>query len=317
MFISFVIPCYNSQGTIGNIVERIDKTVKKMGGFDHEVILVNDCSTDNTFAVIQELCKKHMHIKGISFARNFGQHSALMAGLRACKGEIAVCLDDDGQTPPEEAPKLIGKLQEGYDIVFARYQQKKHNFFRNITSKINNWMIHKFLDKPDNIYLSSFIAIRAFIVKEVTRYDNPYPYMAGLLLRSSNNIANVDVKHQPRNAGKSGYSIKKLVKLWLNGVTSFSVKPLRIAMFIGVVLALFGFLAVLFLFINKLMHPDVALGWSSIMATLSFIGGIILMVLGMIGEYIGRIFISLNKSPQYVIAQTRNIEEQRNEKDQP
>lgn len=315
MLISFVIPCYNSQNTIRNIVEKIDKTVRTMDGFDHEVILVNDCSKDDTFNVIREICKQYKNVKGISFAKNFGQHSALMAGLRICKGEIVVCLDDDGQTPPEEAPKLIEKLQEGYDIVFARYQQKKHNFFRNITSKITNWMIKKFLEKPDNIYLSSFFAAKSFIVKEVIRYNNPYPYMAGLLLRTSNNIENVDVNHQPRDTGRSGYSIKKLFKLWLNGVTSFSVKPLRIAMFIGVLLAFFGFIAVIILFLNKLIHPDVALGWSSIMATLSFIGGIILMVLGMIGEYIGRIFISLNKSPQYVIAQTSNIEEQRDEKE--
>lgn len=311
MRVSFVIPCYNSQNSIQNIVERIDRTfISAFADFEHEVILINDCSSDKTLEVISQICVQSPHVKAISFAKNFGQHSALMAGLRVCKGDIVICLDDDGQTLPEEAPKLINKLLDGdHDIVFARYAQKKHNMFRNLSSRLNSWMIHKFLGKPKDLYLSSYMAIRAFIVKEVIRYQNPYPYMAGLLLRSTSSIVNVDVAHHNREDGKSGYTVSKLVKLWLNGVTSFSVKPLRIAMFIGVFMAIMGFVAVIIIFANKLIHPDVALGWSSIMAAMFFLGGIILIVLGMIGEYIGRIFISLNKSPQYVIGKLVNVEE--------
>ncbi len=308
MFVSFVIPCYRSESTIQKVVEEINATIENARDLTHEIVLVNDSSPDNTEGVIRDLCRQYKHIKAILLSRNFGQHSALMAGLRNASGEIVICLDDDGQTPPGESIKLIGKLLEGYDIVFARYQNKKHSLHRNLGSKANDWMARKLLGKPKHIFLSSFFAVKSFIVKEVIRYDNPYPYLSGLLLRSTNRIANTDIVHLERQNGKSGYSLKRLIRLWLNGLTNFSVKPLRIATLVGILFSLLGFFGVLFILINKLVNPNIEAGWTSLMAAIVFIGGIILIVLGMVGEYVGRIFVSLNKSPQYVVRETLNMD---------
>lgn len=301
MKISYVIPCYNSMKTLAGVVEEIKTKMKEMLNYEYEIILVNDCSLDATFDVIRVLCKENRNITGISLAKNFGQHAALMAGFRTACGDIIVCLDDDGQTPAKEVDKLIGRIEEGYDVVYAEYENKKHSLFRNIGSRMNQRMTESMLDKPKELYISSYFAARRFVIEEMKTYHNPYPYVIGLVLRTTKNICNVKVSHRARAEGQSGYSIRKLVSLWVNGFTSFSVKPLRLAAVSGVVVAIAGFVYAVWTIIKKFIYPMAPVGWSSTVAIILIIGGMILFVLGMIGEYIGRIYICINNSPQYVI----------------
>lgn len=312
--LSFVIPCYRSEKTITSVVNEIKTTVSSRQEYDYEIILVNDSSPDNVYSVIKDLAKNDSRIKGIDLAKNFGQHSAILTGYRYVTGDIIVCLDDDGQTPASEMFLLIDKLSEGYDVVFAKYTDKKHSIGRNLGSKANDLMTRALLDKPKDLSIMSYFCCRRFIAEEMIRYNNPYPYVSGLLLRSSNKITNVNITHRERVNGSSGYTLTKLMSLWINGFTSFSVKPLRIATFCGVFFALIGFLFGIYAVINKLfINPDAPIGYSSVMAVLSFLGGMILMMMGLIGEYIGRIYISINNSPQAVIRQTVNIGETNND----
>lgn len=300
--ISYVIPCYRSEHTIGEVVSRIDATMKSSGQHKYEIILVNDCSPDNTFSVLKELASSHKNIIAVDMTKNFGQHAAIMAGLHFTRGDIVICLDDDGQTPPEESTKLIDKINEGYDVVYARYSKKEHSAFRNLGSKVNSIMTETMLDKPKELYLSSYFAARRLIVDEILRYKNAYPYMMGLVLRSTRRICNVEVHHDSRKEGESGYSLKKLIGLWMNGFTAFSVKPLRIATYAGVGTAAAGILFLIYVVIKKLTNdPNTPVGWASTMSVILFMGGMILFVLGIIGEYIGRMYICMNSAPQYVI----------------
>ncbi len=315
--ISFVIPCYRSEHTVEHVVTEIKDTMlklKEQKGYDHEIILINDCSPDNTMGTIRRLCEQDATIKGIGFSRNFGQHAALMAGLRQAQGDYVVCLDDDGQTPADEVDKLLTKLEEGYDAVYAAYDHKQHSAFRNLGSKVNELMTRVMLDKPAELYISSYFAVKRFVVDDMIRYENSYPYVIGLVLRATKNITNVFVNHREREEGSSGYTIKKLLGLWFNGFTAFSVKPLRIATCVGALSAGVGFLYGFYTVIKKFINPDVPMGFSSIMAAIVFFGGMIMILLGLIGEYIGRIYISMNNSPQYVIRERLNIN-MGNEKD--
>lgn len=304
--VSFVIPCYRSAATLGGVVEEIENTMA--GQYEYEIILVNDCSPDNTFEIIRKLCKEKPYVKGIDFAKNFGQHAALMAGLRQAVGEYVICLDDDGQTPADEAGKLLEKLEEGYDAVYASYTRKKHTLFRNFGSRVNDLMTRMMLGKPKELYISSYFAVKRYIVDDMIRYENSYPYVIGLVLRATRNIANVPVNHRERQAGRSGYTFKKLLNLWMNGFTAFSILPLRIATSIGIVCACAGFGYGIYTIVKKFINPNVPMGFSSLMAALVFIGGMLMVMLGLIGEYIGRIYISLNNSPQYVIKERLNTE---------
>lgn len=305
--VSFVIPCYRSEHTLPHVIAEIGTAMEKLTQYSYEVILVNDCSPDNTLGTIRKLCEEHSFIKGISFARNFGQHAALMAGLRHTVGDYVVCLDDDGQTPADEVNKLLDKLEEGYDAVYARYDHKQHSTFRNLGSKVNELMTRMMLDKPADLYISSYFGVRRFVVEDMIRYENSYPYVIGLVLRATKNITNVDVHHREREEGHSGYTLSKLLGLWFNGFTAFSVKPLRIATLFGGISAVCGFLYGIYTIIKKLVNPDVPLGFSSMMTAVVIFGGMIMIMLGLIGEYIGRIYISLNNSPQYVIRERINV----------
>ncbi len=301
MKVSFVIPCYRSALTVSGVVEEIRRTMQKAQETEYEVILVNDSSPDDTMQVIRRICSEDPLVTGIDLAKNFGQHSALMAGMSFSSGDLVVCLDDDGQTPANEVFKLINKIEEGYDVVYARYDHKMHSGFRNFGSKINSLMTEELLDKPKELYISSYFAARRFVVDEMLRYKNAFPYVMGLVLRTTNKICNVDVNHRERQSGHSGYTVKKLLNLWVNGFTAFSVKPLRFAAYSGIVVALFGFLYAIYTIIHKIINPIAPIGWSSMMAAILIIGGVLLFVMGMIGEYIGRIYICQNSSPQFVI----------------
>lgn len=301
MKVSFVIPCYRSELTLPKVVAEIEETMARIGKYEYELVLVNDCSPDGTANVIKSLCEEKPYIHGLSFSKNFGQHAALMAGFRAAEGDVVVCLDDDGQTPANEVDKLLDKIEEGFDAVYARYAHKQHSGFRNFGSRVNDLMTRVMLGKPKELFVSSYFAVRRYIVEDMIRYEYSYPYVIGLVLRSTKNITNVDVQHREREIGSSGYTLSKLFGLWFNGFTAFSIKPLRIATIIGVVSAIAGFLYGVYTVIKKFVLPDVPQGFSAMMSIVVFFFGIILLMLGLIGEYVGRIYISMNNAPQYII----------------
>ncbi len=298
--VSFVIPCYRSEHTIGAVAEEIKTSIAALEGYDYEIVLVNDCSPDGTFKAISALAEKDSRITAVDLAKNFGQHAALMCGMRRSKGDIIVCLDDDGQTPADEVGKLLEKIEEGYDVVYASYENKQHSGFRNLGSALNARMTEIMLGKPKELALTSYFAAKRFIIDEMLRYENCFPYVMGLVLRSTRNICNVPVKHRAREEGQSGYNLGKLIGLWMNGFTSFSIKPLRFATYFGAFTACCGFLYALIIIIRFFTVHMAPLGWSSTTALLLIIGGIILLVLGLVGEYVGRIFMCVNSSPQYV-----------------
>ena len=302
--LSFVIPCYGSEKTISRVIKGIINTVSDRNPY--EIICVNDCSPDGVYSVLKKLASENKRLKVVNLARNFGQHNALMAGFRQVTGDIVICLDDDGQTAPEDCYKLIDALDENADIVYAKYPRKKESPFRLFGSwtarKMSQWLC----STPKDIEQNSYYACKRFVVDEMIRYENAYPYLAGLQVRATRKLKNVDIPHHERKFGTSGYSLKKLVALWMNGFTAFSVKPLRIATVMGFLTAAAGFLYAITIAIKKMLNPATPMGYSSMMCVLLFIGGMIMLMLGLIGEYIGRIYICLNKSPQYVIRNTIN-----------
>ena len=298
--VSFVIPCYRSAHTIRGVVDELRGAMAKLPDYDYEIILVNDSSPDDTFEVLRGLAEADARITAVDLAKNFGQHAAIMSGLRHAEGEIVVCLDDDGQTPGDEAGKLLKKLDEGYDVVYASYERKQHSAFRNFGTTLNNRMTEIMLGKPRELTITSYFAMRRFIVDEMLIYRNCYPYVEGLILRSTRRIGTVPITHRAREEGESGYTLIKLFSLWMNGFTSFSVKPLRIATYCGAFTALAGFLYMIVIIVKHFVDSTIPEGWSSTMALMLLLGGILLLVLGMIGEYIGRIYMCINASPQYV-----------------
>lgn len=302
--ISFVIPCYRSEHTLEKVVREIEDTMQGLSQYEYEMILVNDSSPDGTFSVICTLAESSSNVIGVDLARNFGQHAALMAGFHQASGEIIVCLDDDGQTPACEVGKLLQKIEDGYDVVYASYANKQHSGFRNLGSLANSAMTEYLLNKPRELAVTSYFAMRRFIMEEMIRYENCYPYVLGLVLRTTKNICNVPVQHRAREEGSSGYTIQKLLGLWMNGFTSFSVKPLRVATYFGALTAGFGFLYLIYILISYFIGRTTLLGWSSTMAVMLLLGGAILLVLGLIGEYVGRIFMCTNAAPQFVVRQT-------------
>lgn len=305
--LSFVIPCYRSEYTITGVVQEIIATVETRTEYSYEIILVSDHSPDNVFQVIKQLTKNNANVKGIELTKNFGQHSALMAGYRECTGDIIISLDDDGQAPANELFSLVDEVNKGYDVVYATYPTIQQNSFRVWGTHVNRYMMEKLIGKPQELETTSYFACKNYIITEIIRYQNAFPYISGLIFRTTNNIGNVPVKHRARAEGTSGYNLKKLFSLWMNGFTAFSVKPLRIATVTGIICAVAGFIYGFYTIVNKMINPATPAGWSSTMAVLLFIGGMIMLILGLIGEYIGRIYICINNSPQYVIRETVSI----------
>ena len=298
--VSFVIPCYRSEHTVAAVAAEIEKTMAALPRYTWELVLVNDCSPDGTFRAIRELAEKDARITAVDLAKNFGQHAALMCGMRHTDGDVVVCLDDDGQTPADEVGKLLEKIDEGYDVVYASYQVKQESGFRRFGSGVNRRMTEIMLGKPEDLELTSYFAARRFIIDEMLRYEHCYPYVMGLVLRSTKRICNVPVRHRARESGSSGYTLSKLMGLWMNGFTSFSVKPLRIATYAGGITALLGFVYALVAVIRYFTVHMAPQGWTTTTVLLLIVGGLNLLMLGLVGEYVGRVFMCVNATPQYV-----------------
>ncbi len=308
--LSFIIPCYRSEKTISRVVEEIVEVVsRKSDEYDYEIITVNDASPDNVLTVLKGLAEKNKRIKVVDLAINSGQQAAMMAGMSFMSGDYAVFLDDDFQCPTDHLWELMEPLYNGADVSCAKYGYKSETLFRNFGSWLNDLMYRSLLNKPKSLQLSNFVAVKRFVVDKMLEYKNPYPYVDGLLLRTTSKIVNVPMHDRKRLEGKSNYTLSKLIRLVINGFTTFSIKPLRVATICGTTCSIAGFIFMLYIVISKIVRTDIDAGYSSIMASLLFIGGFIMLLLGMIGEYIGRIYISINSSPQYVVRDTLNIEE--------
>ena len=311
--ISFVIPCYRSEKTVEKVVDEIEETVPKRPGYDYEIILVNDGSPDNVWDVIKARSEKDPKVTGINLAKNFGQHSALLAGYNHSSGDYVISLDDDGQTPADELYSLVDELEKGFDIVYASYGEVHQNLFRRLGSKCAKMMSDYMFDiHGDDRQGSSYYIARKFVIDEMIKYKNPYPYMAGLILRTTRNMSYVHVTHRDRMEGRSGYSLKGLFSLWMNGFTAFSIKPLQAGTYLGFFFAMVGFIFAIVTVVRKIFFvPDMEAGWSSMISVMLVMGGMIMIMLGLIGEYLGRIYICMNASPQYVIRERiKNDKEQ-------
>jgi len=297
--ISFIIPVFNSEKTIRGLAEKL---IQLYGSsMNCELILVNDNSKDESERVCRSIVELDDRAVLINLSRNFGQHSALLTGIRHANGEIVVCMDDDLQNPPEEVQKLIHGLSKGEDVVYGNYGKHMESAGRRIGSRINNLMASVLIGKPKNLDITSFFAMKKFIADEIVKYQGPYPYLPGLIFRTTSSISAIDVEHRKRESGKSNYDLRKLISLWMNGFTNFSVIPLRFASIAGMCIAVLGFIYLAFIIVKKLLNPMVPMGWTSIMAVMLFLGGIQLLTIGLAGEYIGRMYLAANEKPQSVI----------------
>jgi len=315
--LSIVIPVYNSEKTIEEVVNEIEIVFSKLNSkFELEIILVNDYSKDNSLEVCKNICKHKSFVKLISFSKNFGQHNALMAGIKIASGDYIIFMDDDLQTPPGEMGKLIDELEKNnYDVVFAKYKTENKSIFRVFGSFINDLMANTLVEKPKGVIINSYFIMKKYIAEEIIKYDHAYPYIGGLIFRVTQNVGNVLIQHRDRKIGKSNYTFKKLLQLWFNGFTSFSVKPLRISSIFGLFLSITGFIYLLIIIIRKIINPGIPAGWTSIIAVVIFFGGVQLLSIGLLGEYIGRMFLSINKKPQYVIKEKYSIDKAKSKND--
>ena len=305
MLVSIVVPCYKSNQTIRSVVEKAQAEFEKMADYTCEFVLVNDCSPDGgeTLLELQHISEDYDNVIVIDLAKNSGQHNAILAGMHFTKGEAIISIDDDMQTHPSQIKKLLEEFEKGYDIVYGYYPQKKHSMFRNFGSYINHKSVCLLIGKPNDLKTSSFWIIRKFVRDNVIQYPGAGVYLQGLFLRTTRNIISIPVEHHKREVGTSNYNLKKLLKLWLN-IIGFSTVPLRLAAVTGILFSGVGFLGGLVILIRKILKPSIILGWSSMMVCLWFFSGIILLCIGLVGEYLGRLFLGWNREPQFVI---RNI----------
>jgi undecaprenyl-phosphate 4-deoxy-4-formamido-L-arabinose transferase len=298
--LSIIIPVYNGASSIERLVREL-AALKVDGGV--ELVLVNDCSPDNSWEIIQRLMKEApMPIVAVDLARNFGEHNAVMAGYAASHGKYIINIDDDFQNPPSEVVKLLEYAQANpqFDVIYTKYARKRHNFFRNLGSRFNDRMASFLLDKPKGLYLSSFRCVNRFLCDGITEYVGPYPYIDGIILERTQRIGTLQVLHAPRVEGRSSYTLRKLIRLWLFMFVNFSVMPLRISSIMGFVFSGTGFILAIYVVIESFIR-DNPQGWPSIAAGVLVFSGIQLLMLGLVGEYLGRLYLMQKGKPQYVV----------------
>ena len=305
--VSVIIPCYKSAKTLPIVVENIKKAILAREGYDYQIILVNDYPYDETFGAIRELCRDEKVI-GVNLSKNFGQTAAKMAGLKYFSGDVLVYMDDDGQHPADQIYLLVDKVLEGYDMVYAYFPHKKHSLFKRFTSYLNNKLSELKGTKVKNVHVSSYHALSKFAAAKLKKYKSPFPSIGGYLHVIIKTCVDVELEHRERISGESNYTLRKLFALWLTTFTNFSLVPLRLASIIGFGCSVMGFLFGLFVVLRKIINPSIAAGYTSSIALQLFIGGIIMLILGLIGEYIGRIYMTISDLPQYVVREELNSE---------
>ncbi|MDO4345398.1 MAG: glycosyltransferase [Eubacteriales bacterium] len=309
MLHSIIIPCYNSDQTIRKVVEMTMEEMDRLGRKEYEFVLVDDYSPNNpkTINVLKSLASEYDCVRVIELACNSGQHNAVMAGLNYAQGDVLIAMDDDMQTHPSQLQYLFEEFDKGYDIVYGYYEQKKQSPFRNFGSWVNYTTVRLLIGKPKDMKTSSFWVIRRFVRDAVIEYQSPYTHLQGLFLRTTKNISSVPIKHFKREVGHSNYTFKKLIGLWSN-IMGFSIVPLQIATRLGYMFCIIGILGVLWVIINKIRRPSVPAGWSFMVAALCLFSGLILCFMGLIGQYIGRMFLVIQKSPQFVVRKTYGVQ---------
>ena len=303
--LSLVIPVYNGSRTIGTLVEH---TPKIFGSISFEIVLVNDGSEDESETVCIQLAEKFpQNVTFVHLSRNFGEHSAVLAGFTEARGRYVAVLDDDGQNPPEEVVRMLDELKrKNYDVVYGHYIEKKHSWFRNLGSRFNDRIATLMLHKPKDLYLSSFKVMNRFLVNEITKYRGPYPYTDGLIYRVTRNIGQIPVEHRASLSGPSRYTFRRLVRLWLNMFLNFSIKPLRISVYVGLLASCLSIVALIAILVDKLwITPDLTVGIPTVLGSVVFFSGIQLMILGLVGEYLGRLYLDHTGTPQYVVRYIR------------
>ena len=308
--ISIVVPVYNGAATLPRLIEDLDKLLRPENRL--ELVLVNDGSTlDNSDEVCETAAREHDWILYLELSKNFGEHNAVMAGLNYCTGDFVVIIDDDLQNPPHEVVRLVDELDRGgYDVVFSYYKKKRHSIYRNLGSAFNDLVASYVLKKPRGLYLSSFKAMRRSLVQQVTKYDGPFPYIDGLILRNTSCFGRIEVEHNSREFGRSNYSPVKLVGLWMNMFTNFSILPLRVASFIGLILTCLSGVAAIAVIIERITSPELVSGRASIIVAILFMSSVQLLAIGLMGEYLGRVLLKLNKIPQFVVRRSIRNKEQ-------
>lgn len=300
--ISIIIPVFNSENTIEILVNNIVKALEK--NYKFEIILINDSSKDSTEEKCKKLVEKYMNVVLYSLAKNFGEHNAVMAGLNKCSGDYAIIMDDDLQHSADSLLELIKfgmKEKNNFDVVYTYYDKMKYNFFRNFGRKFNDLIANLLLDKPKSLYFSSFKLINRFLITEIIKYRSPFTYIDGIIIAITNKIGKIKVDHSQRAHGKSGYTLKKLLQVWSTMFTGFSVVPLRLSLILGSMLSILGFIFALLTFIERIIDNTVPSGYATLIIVVTIFSGAILIAVGLLGEYVGRIFIALNQKPQFVI----------------
>ncbi len=302
--LSVVIPVYKSEEILKELTAQLVNILDITDDLKtrYEIIFVCDCSPDNSWKMIDTLAIEYSQVQGILLRMNVGQHNALMAGLSHAKGEIIVTMDDDLQHSPADIPLLLTQIKQGSDVAYARFKKRNHALWKTLGSHLNNIMVGYLMKKPRGLYLSPFRAIKSVIRDEITRYRGPYVYVDGLILSVTRNIAGVDVNHHERYTGDSGYSLRKSISLWLKMATNFSIVPLRVISLFGMLFSGFGFFLAILLVIQKFTLNLMPIGWTSLIISILIIGGVQLLAIGMLGEYLGRVLLTINSQPQYVIA---------------
>ena len=304
MLYSVIIPCYRSDQTIRKVVELTTEEFKKMNRGELEFVLVDDSSPDDgaTVRTLRGIVADYPNVRAVELAKNAGQHNAIMAGLNFARGDVLIAMDDDMQTHPSQLPIILDELDKGYDLVYGYYPQKKHSRFRNFGSYVNYLTTRILLKKPREMKTSSFWACRRFVRDYAVQYRSAFTHLQGVFLRITRNVSCVPIQHFEREVGKSNYTFKKLVQLWSN-ILGFSIVPLHMATVLGYVFSAIGIVLALYAIIRKIIRPVTALGWPSIMAAICFFAGVNLLFMGLIGEYIGRIFLGISNNPQFVVRQ--------------
>ena len=302
MLYSIIVPCYKSSHTIREVVELTAAAMEEMGRTPFEFVLVDDCSPDDgeTISLLKEMADERDYVNVVELACNAGQHNAVMAGLNYAKGDVLIAMDDDLQTHPSQLPKLFEAFDQGYDIVYGYYPQKHHSLFRNFGSWVNSTSVRILIGKPKELKTSSFWIIKRFVRDYVVQYKSHYTHLQGLFLRTTRNIASVPVEHFDRGYGESGYTFKKLITLWSN-IMGYSIVPLRIATRVGTFFAILSILGAIAIVLKKIFAPTSAVGWYSLIVSIFFLSGLIMIFLGLIGEYLGRMFQGMSNDPQFVV----------------
>jgi polyisoprenyl-phosphate glycosyltransferase len=299
--VSILIPVYKNDGGLDELVNRIGASMANSAyASSFELILVDDCSPDNSWTVIQRLAKEHSFVQGATLSRNFGQHNAIMAGLNLVSGQYVVLMDDDLQHPPEAIPNMVQELVAGADVCYTRYANRQHASWKIAGSRFNDLMASWLLAKPKGLYLSSFKALKRGMVEQIRNHEGPFAYLDGLILDITRRIATIEIQHGTRAYGEGNYSFKKSISLWLRMVTGTSIVPLRLVSLIGALIALLGFLGAVFIIVSNYLYPNESKGWASIIVTILLVSGFQTLFIGVLGEYLGRIHLRLNNKPQYL-----------------